>query len=39
MVVDKHGYHGFIGIEFEGDRLSEFEGIRRCKALLDRLKA
>jgi len=38
-VVDKHGYHGYIGIEFEGDRLSEFEGIRRCKALLDRLKA
>lgn len=38
-VVDKHGYHGFIGIEYEGDRLSEFEGIKRCKALLDKLKA
>ncbi|GMV94951.1 MAG: AP endonuclease [Candidatus Hydrogenedentota bacterium] len=38
-VVDKHGYHGYIGIEFEGDRLTEHEGIRRCKALLDRLKA
>ncbi len=38
-VVDKHGYHGHIGIEFEGDRLTEFEGIRRCKALLDRLMA
>ncbi|NUM54938.1 MAG: TIM barrel protein [Candidatus Hydrogenedentes bacterium] len=38
-VVDKHGYHGYIGIEYEGDRLSEAEGIKRCKALLEKLKA
>lgn len=38
-VVDKHGYHGYIGIEYEGDRLSELEGIKRCKALLEKLKA
>ncbi|GMW02929.1 MAG: hypothetical protein AMXMBFR84_40650 [Candidatus Hydrogenedentota bacterium] len=39
IVVDKHKYSGYIGIEFEGDRLSEFEGIKRAKALMDKLKA
>lgn len=39
IVVDKHGYHGHIGIEYEGNRLSEFEGIKACKRLLERLKA
>ncbi|GMU92202.1 MAG: hypothetical protein AMXMBFR4_12600 [Candidatus Hydrogenedentota bacterium] len=39
IVVDKHKYNGYIGIEYEGDRLSEAEGIKRCKALLERLKA
>ena len=38
-VVDKHGYHGYIGIEYEGDRLSEPEGIIACKNLLEKLKA
>jgi sugar phosphate isomerase/epimerase len=38
-VVDTHNYHGFIGIEYEGERLPEAEGIKRCKALLDKLKA
>lgn len=38
-VVDKHGYHGYIGIEYEGERLPEPEGIKRCKALLEKLKA
>jgi L-ribulose-5-phosphate 3-epimerase len=37
-VVDKHGYNGYIGIEYEGDRLSEPEGIVACKKLLDRLR-
>lgn len=37
-VVDKHGYNGYIGIEYEGSRLSEFEGIKACKKLLDSLK-
>lgn len=37
-VVDKHGYNGYIGIEYEGDRLSEPEGIKACKALLDKLR-
>jgi sugar phosphate isomerase/epimerase len=38
-VVDKHGYNGYIGIEYEGKRLDEIEGIRRAKALLEKLKA
>jgi len=35
IVVDS-GYSGHIGIEYEGRRLSEPEGIRRSKALLER---
>ncbi len=38
IVVDKHGYHGNIGIEYEGNRLSEFDGIKACKKLLERLR-
>lgn len=34
IVHDKHQYHGRIGIEFEGDRLSEFDGIKAAKKLL-----
>ena len=37
-VVDKHGYHGYIGIEYEGNRLSESDGIKACKALLEKLR-
>lgn len=35
----KHGYNGYIGIEYEGPRLSEYEGIAACKKLLDRMRA
>ena len=38
-VVDKHNYSGYIGIEYEGNRMSEFEGIKACKILLEKLKA
>lgn len=38
IVVDKHGYHGDIGIEYEGNRLSESDGIKACKKLLERLR-
>lgn len=38
IVVDKHGYDGYIGIEYEGLRMPEFEGIKACKALLERLR-
>jgi sugar phosphate isomerase/epimerase len=37
-VVLSAGYRGFVGIEYEGDRLSEPEGIRATKALLERLR-
>ena len=29
-------YHGYIGIEYEGNTLSEPEGIKATKALLER---
>jgi len=38
IVCDKHGYDGYIGIEYEGNRLSEYEGIRRAKTLLEKLR-
>jgi L-ribulose-5-phosphate 3-epimerase len=31
------GYHGFVGIEYEGDKLGEYEGIRATKTLLERV--
>ena len=39
IVCDKHGYDGYIGIEYEGSRLSEYDGIKACKKLLEKLKA
>ena len=37
IVVDA-GYHGYVGIEYEGSRLSEPEGIRATKRLLERVR-
>ncbi len=37
IVLDA-GYHGFVGIEYEGSRLSEPEGIRATKTLLERVR-
>jgi L-ribulose-5-phosphate 3-epimerase len=37
-IVSKAGYHGFVGIEYEGDRLSEPEGIKATKKLLESLR-
>lgn len=39
IVVDEAGYNGYIGIEYEGSKRSEYEGISATKALLDRLRA
>lgn len=39
VVADKHGYDGYIGIEYEGSRLGEFDGIKACKRLLEKLRA
>ncbi len=38
IVVNKHNYHGFVGIEYEGGRLSEAEGIRATKTLLETVR-
>jgi len=37
IVVDA-GYHGFVGIEYEGSKLPEPEGIRATKMLLERVR-
>ncbi|QDS92687.1 Xylose isomerase-like TIM barrel [Roseimaritima multifibrata] len=36
-IVLEFGYHGYVGIEYEGGRLSEYEGIRKSKELLERV--
>ena len=38
ICVDKHGYHGFIGIEFEGNIMSESDGIEAANNLLIKLR-
>lgn len=38
IVVDKHGYDRYIGIEYGGSRLSEFDGIKACKRLLESMQ-
>lgn len=37
-IVLKAGYHGRLGIEYEGDGLSEDDGVRATKKLLERLQ-
>lgn len=37
-IVLDHGYRGYVGIEYEGSRLDEYEGIRQSNALLQRLQ-
>jgi sugar phosphate isomerase/epimerase len=37
-IVTDAGYQGFVGIEYEGDRLSEPEGIKATKKLLESLR-
>ncbi|MCC6677589.1 MAG: sugar phosphate isomerase/epimerase [Phycisphaerales bacterium] len=38
-IVLAAGYHGRIGIEYEGDAVPETDGIRATKALLERVRA
>jgi sugar phosphate isomerase/epimerase len=38
IVVNKHGYHGYCGIEYEGSKLSEADGIKATKKLLERVR-
>jgi sugar phosphate isomerase/epimerase len=37
-IVKASGYKGYVGIEYEGSRLSEEEGIRLTKNLLERIR-
>jgi sugar phosphate isomerase/epimerase len=37
-IVTAAGYRGYVGIEFEGERLSERDGIVACRSLLERLR-
>lgn len=39
IVVKKHQYHGYIGIEYEGSKISEADGIRATKKLLETVMA
>lgn len=38
-IVFDAGYHGYVGVEYEGDRLSELEGVEACVKLLRRFQA
>jgi sugar phosphate isomerase/epimerase len=38
-IVLEAGYRGYVGIEWEGSEISEPEGIRATKALLERVRA
>ena len=37
IVVDA-GYHSYLGIEYEGDKMSEIEGVRATKKLLETIR-
>lgn len=39
IVVKKHKYHGYIGIEYEGGKVGEDEGIKLTKKLLETVRA
>jgi sugar phosphate isomerase/epimerase len=38
IVVNKHGYHNPVGIEYEGSKLPEREGVRMTLNLLNRVR-
>jgi sugar phosphate isomerase/epimerase len=38
-VVKDAGFRGYVGIEYEGEKLSEEEGIKKTKALLEKVLA
>ena len=39
QIVLDAGYNGYVGIEYEGNNLSEMEGIRATKKLLERFRS
>ena len=38
QIVKDAGYRGYVGIEYEGSQLSEFDGIKATKKLLERVR-
>jgi len=38
-IVLNHKYHGYVGVEYEGGNLSEDDGIKATKALLEKCRA
>ncbi|MEM9588861.1 MAG: TIM barrel protein [Planctomycetota bacterium] len=38
-IVLSFGYHGYVGIEYEGSKLDEYAGIKATKKLLERVEA
>jgi len=38
IVLDDFGYKGFIGIEYEGEKLSEADGVRATQKLLEKFR-
>ena len=38
QIVMDAGYHGYVGIEYEGEKHSEVDGIKLTKALLERVR-
>ncbi len=37
-IVVAAGYHGYVGIEYEGEKMGEMEGILATKRLLERVR-
>ncbi|MDB5336052.1 MAG: Xylose isomerase-like barrel [Planctomycetaceae bacterium] len=37
-IVLAAGYHGYVGIEYEGGKLDEYQGVKLTKALLERVR-
>jgi sugar phosphate isomerase/epimerase len=38
-IIKDSGFHGYLGIEYEGEKISEEEGVRKTKALLEKVAA
>ena len=38
-IVLDHGYHGYVGIEYEGGKIGEAEGILATRKLLEKVRA
>jgi sugar phosphate isomerase/epimerase len=39
IVVKKHKYNGYVGIEYEGGKINEADGIKATKRLLEKIRA